>query len=142
MKSLNNYIKESLLDMDEDSPELQQAILLEKILGYYKEYGGGDSFIMSNHRHTSFYLNDIIDHKKYKDLVKDFDLFLKESNIHHEKRTDPQGFLYDFELGLTISLLFYDEPLSAFEFRCVLHAPKNNVLKKFNNELIKNSKRS
>jgi hypothetical protein len=139
MKSLNNYIKESLLDIDEDSPELQQAILLEKILEYYKEYGGGDHFMLSNHRHTSFYLNDIIDHKKYNDLVKDFDLFLKESDIHYEKNTDTNGFLYEFDLGLTISLLFYDGP--HFEFKCVLHAPKNNVLKNFDNSLIKNSKR-
>lgn len=144
MKSLNNYIKESLLDMDEDSPELQQAILLEKILGYYKEYGGGDHFIVSNHKHTSFYLDDITDHKKYKDLINDFDSFLKESNIHHEKEksTDLQGFLYEFDLGLIISLLFYDGPGSAFEFRCVLHTPKSNGLKNFNNRLIKNSKNS
>lgn len=133
MKSLNDYIKESLLDMDEDSPELQQVILLEKILEYYKEYGGSDHFIVSNRRHTSFYLDDITDHKKYNDIVKDFDSFLKESDIHYEKGTDPHGFLYKFDLGLTISLLVYDGP--HFDFRCVLHAPKNNVLKKFNNEL-------
>ena len=30
--------------MDEDSPELQQAIVLEKILEYYKEYAGGAPF--------------------------------------------------------------------------------------------------
>lgn len=139
MKSLNKYIKESLLDMDEDSHELQQAILLEKILKYYKECGGSNHFIVSNHRYTSFYLDDITDHKKYKDLVKDFDSFLKESNIHHEKSTDPHGFLYEFDLGLTISLLVYEE--FNFEFRCILHTSKSNGLKNFNNRLIKNSKR-
>lgn len=135
MESLKNYIKESLLDMDEDSPELQQAILLEKILEYYKEYGGGDHFILGNHKHTSFYLDDIADHNKYKYLIKDFDSFLKESFIHHEKSTDPHGFLYKFDLGLTISLLVYDGP--NFECRCVLHTSKNNGLKKIDNELIK-----
>jgi hypothetical protein len=140
MKSLNNYIKESLLDMDEDSPELQQAIVLEKILEYYKEYGGGDHFIVSNHKHTSFYLDDITNHEKYKDLVKDFDSFLKESNIHHQKNAGVNGVLYEFDLGLTISLLFYDDRRN-FEFRCVLHSSKNNGLKTFNNGLIKNSKK-
>lgn len=139
MKSLNNYIKESLLDMDEDSPELQQAILLEKILEYYKEYGGGDHCIIGNHKHTSFYLNDITNHEKYKDLVKDFDSFLKESNIHHKRNTGFNGVLYEFDPGLTISLLFYDG--HDFELKCILHSPKNSVLKTFNNGLIKNSKR-
>ena len=134
MTSLQQYIKESLLDM----AELQQTILLEKILEYYKEYGGGDYSIVSNHKHTSFYLDNITDHKKYKDLVKDFDLFLKESNIHYKKEHgDPQGFLYEFEFGLTISLLFYEGPGSSFEFRCVLHASKSNSLKQFNNGLNK-----
>lgn len=137
MISLNNYIKESLLDMDEDSPELQQTILLEKILEYYNEYGGSGEFIMSNHRLTAFYLDNITDHKKYKDLVKDFDSFLKESNIHHEKEkiTDPQGFSYGFEFGLKISLVLYDGPGSIFIFKFVLSTPKNNGLKNFNKKL-------
>ena len=140
MKSLNNYIKESLLDMDEDSPEMQQAILLEKILEYYKEYGGGDHFIVSNHKHTSFYLDGITNYEKYKDFVKDFDSFLKESNIHHKRNAEINGVLYEFDLELTISLLFYDDRRD-FEFRCILHTSKSNGLKTFNNKLIKNSKR-
>lgn len=141
MKSLNNYIKESLLDMDEDSPEMQQAILLEKILEYYKEYGGSDHFIVSNHRHTSVYLDDITDHKKYNDLVKDFDSFLKESDIHHKKITNSNEVSYIFDIELTISFMYLIYDKSDFDCRCVLHTSKSNGLKTFNNGLIKNSKR-
>lgn len=139
MRDLTEYIKESLLDMDEDSPELQQSVLFEKILGYYKKYRGVDYSIVSNHRHTSFYLDDITDHKKYKDLIKDFDLFLKESNIHHKKNTDPHGFLYEFDFGLTISWLltisWFTYNKHDIECRCLLHTSKNNGLKYFDNGL-------
>lgn len=135
MKSLNNYIKESLLDMDEDSPEMQQAILLEKILEYYKEYGGGDHFIVGNHKHTSFYLDDITDWNKYNKLLNDFDSFLKEYNINYKRIIESRESLYKFDLGLSVSFVYYVYDRSDFECRCILRTSQINGLKNFNKKL-------
>ena len=135
MKSLNNYIKESLLDMDEDSPEMQQAILLEKILEYYKEYGGGDHFIVSNHKHTSFYLDDIKDWNKYNKLLNDFDSFLKEYNINYKRIIESRESLYKFDLGLSVSFVYYVYDRSDFECKCILQTSQINGLKNFNKKL-------
>jgi hypothetical protein len=135
MKSLNNYIKESLLDMDEDSPELQQAILLEKILEYYKDYSLGNRSVSSNHRYTSIYLENIVDQKRYNSLINNFDLFLKQSNIHHKKITNSNEVSYIFDIELTISFMYLIYDKSDFVCRCILHTSQNGGLKNFDKKL-------
>lgn len=135
MKDLQQYIKESLLDMDEDSPELQQAILLEKILEYYKDYSSGNHSISSNHRYTSIYLENIVDQKRYNSLINNFDLFLKQSNIHHKKITNSNEVSYIFNIELTISFMYLIYDKSDFDCRCILHTSQNGGLKNFDKKL-------
>ena len=132
IKSLKISLLESLLDINNDSLEMQQFLLFEKILGYYKKYSNGDHSTLSNHKYTSFSMNKVIDYNEFIRLINDFDLFLQESDIRSKIQKHPHEIRYEFDFGYKISITF---AFNDYVFNCNVHTSQPNGLKYLNKKL-------